>query len=77
MGVCCLVFDIDKYIFLEYLFFSFHVTSCFMLFSNIFRKEIKIRGGGGGMDFFFRKTRLSHFMFSSRFMQFFYEFLKY
>ena len=46
-------------------------SSCFMLFPKFL--ENKIPGGskkkwGGGVNFFFRKTIFSHFMFSSRFM---------
>ena len=45
-------------------------SSCFMLFPT-FKKTIQCKnkfGGGGGINFFFRKTILSHFI--SRFMLF-------
>ena len=53
---------------LRFLFSIFHVFFAFHAISNIKKnkinwcKKIKIPGGGGG-DFFFRKTILSHFTF--------------
>ena len=41
-------------------------SSLFMLFPTLKKKigvKKKIRGGGGGVDFFFRKTILSQFTF--------------
>ena len=65
MGVCCIVFDNDGMLFeffmnflnIEFFFFFqyFKFSSRFMLFPTLKKKNYvkkKIRGGGGGVDFF-------------------------
>ena len=58
--------NIEKNKILRIIFFKISFSSRFMLFPTLKKKiwcKKKIRGGGGGVEFFFRKTILSHFTF--------------